>query len=312
MAVPPDADAPPPPTARQWRCRYKQSPPFACLKPDFCIIMDGTERSEAAPVLFTAGQHHRHILRNTIKVCVAALLTACDMLAVALSSLLSRTSLPSIPAKRVFSRPGLFFCSDVTLFSARGLSPYCSFRRCSVASRSACQSVSPGFRINSVCPCCCTAGYPPAAPARSGLVCNLVASAIRLAFVLQHLSLYAPAKFSPQCRQLATLRRLLPVPQTDSRLPQIRRCWLSFLILLRHASRRSGFSLKRQPGAPGTRLTIAADTFTPDCFWLFSKSLWQSRAPPSACCNLPAVTDLSICSVLPDGRYVLQRCRSRS
>ncbi|WEL95533.1 tail length tape-measure protein H [Xanthomonas phage vB_XooS_NR08] len=63
----------------------------------------------------------------------------------------SRQATPSAAAQ-------VFFCSDMMLFSASGLSPYCSFRRCSVASRSACRSVSPRLFASMAARfarCCC-------------------------------------------------------------------------------------------------------------------------------------------------------------
>ncbi len=169
MAVPPDADAPPP-TAPHGADDTPDNPHHCLLKQNFCHHgQHGT--GEAAPVLLTAGQHRRHILCNTIKGLRGCTFYLRDIVRGALFPLTPAGLEASIQFPRSWSSAAqVFFCSDMTLFSASGLSPYCSFRRCSVASRSACRSVSPGFshQWRPVLPVAAVRIYPPAAPARSG------------------------------------------------------------------------------------------------------------------------------------------------
>ncbi len=144
MAVPPDADAPPPTAPPMALPILPTIPTIACLS-RISVNHGQHGTGEAAPVMLTAGQHRRHILciyhqRSAWLHFLPA--TYCPWHSLPTHS--SRTSgLPSSSRGSWSSAAQVFFCSDMTLFSASGLSPYCSFRRCSVASRSACRSVSP-------------------------------------------------------------------------------------------------------------------------------------------------------------------------
>ena len=134
-------------------------PTIACLS-RISVIMDSTERVKLRQFCSLPVSIAAIFCAIPSKVCVAALFT-CDILSVALSShSLQPDFRPAIQLPRSWSSAAqVFFCSDMTLFSASGLSPYCSFRRCSVASRSACRSVSPrAFALIAACfaLCCCS------------------------------------------------------------------------------------------------------------------------------------------------------------
>ena len=158
MAVPPDADAPPPTAPPMALPILPTIPTIACLS-RISVIMDSTERVKLRQFCSLSVSIAAIFCAIPSKVCVAALLT-CDILSVALSSHSLQPDLrPAIQLPRSWSSAAhVFFCSDMTLFSASGLSPYCSFRRCSVASRSACRSVSPRLFASMAvrfARCCC-------------------------------------------------------------------------------------------------------------------------------------------------------------
>ncbi len=166
------------------------------------------------------------------KVCVAALYYLRHTVRGALFPLAPAGPEACHPAPRSWSSAAqVFFCSDMTLFSARGLSPYCSFRRCSVASRSACRSVSPRLFASMAARfarCCCANLSACCASAfQALLIRNLVAKCSQLAFVAPASHLYAPAGISP-VQTAGDVAPPPPVPRTALRLPQIRRCWLIF------------------------------------------------------------------------------------
>ena len=158
MAVPPDADAPPPTAPPMALPILPTIPTIACLS-RISVIMDSTERVKLRQFCSLPVSIAAIFCAIPSKVCVAALLT-CDILSVALSFHSLQPDLrPAIQFPRSRSSAAqVFFCSDMTLFSASGLSPYCSFRRCSVASRAACRSVSPRFFASMAARfarCCC-------------------------------------------------------------------------------------------------------------------------------------------------------------
>ncbi len=310
MAVPLDADAPPPTAPPIALPILPTIPTIACLG-RISVIMDGTERGEAAPVLFTAGQHRRHILRVPSKVC-GSTFNLRHILSVALSShSLQPDFRPAIQFPRSRSSAAQSFCSDMTLFSARGLSPYCSFRRCSVASCSACRLSAPVSCINSgpFCPLLlCEFIRLLRQRVQALLIRNLVAKCSQLAFCTQRLILCA-SRISP----VQTAGDVAPPPQyrrLTSAFHKSRRCWL-ISHLLRHASPASSSAEASagqhehclpddRPQTPSRR-TVSA----------FQRRFIILSPPPSACCNLPVGFSRLFSALFSSslmGGIFLQRC----
>ncbi len=132
---------------RQWRCRYSRQSHHCLLKQNFCHH----------------GQHGTGEARQfcSLPVSIAAIFCAIPSRSAWLHFLPATycpwRSLPTtpaglqachpVPAKLVFSRP-VFFCSDMTLFSASGLSPYCSSGAVPWLPVLPAGQSAPGFRIN--------------------------------------------------------------------------------------------------------------------------------------------------------------------